>query len=287
MKNISYFFQYISIMFLFLIFKILGLKFSSIFSSFFFRIFGPLFRSNDTSDANIKRAFPKLKSKERKNMIRDMWKNYGIILAEYMYMKDFRKSNVANNKINIKNKYIIEDIIRNNKPVIFISGHFNNFELMAMQIESLGVQLATIYRPLNNYFLNPVMEKIREKYICKYQVKKGISGTKEILKFFKKGISMALMIDQRVSEGIKCKFFGVDAMTTTIPAQFSKRFNADIIPVYIERHNSNNFTLEFFKPIKPNDDESVFDITLKLNKILENMILKNPEQWIWTHNRWK
>ena len=85
-----------------------------------------------------------------------------------------------------------------------------------MHIEKSGLDLAAIYRPLNNKFLNPLMEKIRKKYICKNQIKKGISGTKELLKFFKKNTSIALMIDQRVSQGISCNFFNDEALTTII-----------------------------------------------------------------------
>ena len=82
---------------------------------------------------------------------------------------------------------------------------------MAMHIEKSGINLAAIYRPLNNIFLNPIMERIRKKYICKKQIKKGKSGTKDLLKLFKNGTSIALMIDQRVSEGIKCDFFNKEA----------------------------------------------------------------------------
>ena len=108
---------------------------------------------------------------------------------------------------------------------------------MAMHIEKSGINLAAIYRPLNNYFLNPTMEKIRKKFICEKQIKKGVSGTKEILKHFKSGTSIALMIDQRVSQGIKSKFFNKDALTTTIPAQFVKKFNCKIVPIFIERND--------------------------------------------------
>ena len=142
--------------------------------------------------------------------------------------------------------------------MIFISGHFNNFELMAMHIEKSGIDLAAIYRPLNNIFLNPLMEKIRKKYICKKQIKKGISGTKEILKNFKDGTSIALMIDQRVSEGIKSNFFGKDAFTTTIPAQFVKKFGmSHSCPIYIERKIDENFNLIIYEPIKFQKDDSM------------------------------
>jgi KDO2-lipid IV(A) lauroyltransferase len=158
---------------------------------------------------------------------------------------------------------------------------------MAMHIEKSGIDLAAIYRPLNNYFLNPIMEKIRKKYICKKQIKKGISGTKDLLKHFKSGTSIALMIDQRVSEGIRSKFFNKEALTTTIPAQFVKKFNCKIVPVYIERKKNNNFCLKISKPLAFANNETIETITLSLNLILEKMIISNPSQWIWTHNRWK
>ena len=110
---------------------------------------------------------------------------------------------------------------------------------------------------------------------------------KEILQNFKKGSSIALMIDQRVSEGIKSNFFNQKAFTTTIPAQFVKKFNTEVVPVYIERTKDDNFRLKIYEPINFKDEDNIDTITYKLNKILEDMILKNPDQWIWTHNRWK
>tara|TARA_A100001015_G_scaffold159785_1_gene177480 strand:- start:769 stop:1245 length:477 start_codon:yes stop_codon:yes gene_type:complete len=158
---------------------------------------------------------------------------------------------------------------------------------MAMHIEKSGIDVAAIYRPLNNIFLNPLMEYLRKNYICRKQIKKGISGTKEVLKYFKNGTSVALMIDQRVSEGIRCDFFGQKAFTTTIPAQFVKKFNAKIVPIYIERLDEGKFKLKIHKHLQFSSNESIENITLELNKILEKMIIKNPTQWIWTHNRWK
>ena len=136
-----------------------------------------------------------------------MWGNYGKILAEYIFIKDFRNSESIEKNIVIENQEVLSLVKKETKPVVFISGHFNNFELMAMHIEKSGINLAAIYRPLNNKFLNPFMEHLRKKYICKKQIKKGISGTKELLKNFKDGSSVALMIDQRVSEGINSEFF--------------------------------------------------------------------------------
>ena len=287
MKQIKYLFQFIIIILFFLIFKILGLKISKIVSSFIFKKVGPLFRSRIISNTNLSKVFNKLNNNQRNIIINNMWANYGKIFAEYMFLNKFRNSPKFQNKIIIENQEELNKVKSQSKPVIFISGHFNNFELMAMHIEKSGINLAAIYRPLNNKFLNPLMESIRKKYICKKQIKKGISGTKKLLEEYKKGSSIALMIDQRVSEGIKCDFFGYNALTTTIPAQFIKKFNIPVIPVYIERLPDEKFKLEISNSIQFSKDNSLEEITLKLNRILEQMIIRNPDQWIWTHNRWK
>ena len=286
MSLIKYLIQFIAISFLLVLFRMLGFKIASNISSKIFTYIGPLFRSKNLIKENIIKAYPKIENKDLKKIINGMWGNYGRILSEYVFMKNFRNSKLSDNII-IKGQEILDKIKSENKPVIFISGHFNNFELMAMHIEKSGLEVAAIYRPLNNKFLNFFMEKIRKKFICKHQIKKGISGTKKILNHFKNGTSIALMIDQRLSQGIKTNFFNQEALTTTIPAQFVKKFNCKIVPIYIERINKFNFALKVYEPISYSKDETIHNITSDLNKILEKMILKNPEQWIWSHNRWK
>ena len=286
MKLLKYFFQFLFIILLLTIFKIIGLKLSRIISGKLFSVLGPFFRSKKVIEKNISFAFSKSDKKFKKNIINNMWKSYGKILAEYVFIKNFRKIK-PEKFLEINGQEILEKIKFSKDPVLFISGHFDNFELMAMHIEKSGVDLAAIYRPLNNNFLNPIMENVRKKYICRKQVKKGISGTKEILKYFKSGTSVALMIDQRVSQGIKSSFFENEALTTTLPAQFVKKFNCKIVPIYIERKSNENFTLEIMKPISFDSDHTIENITLKLNQLLEKMITRNPNQWIWSHNRWK
>ena len=283
MKSIKYFIQFLIISILFMLFKVLGLKLSSTFSKLIFGLLGPFFRSKQIINKNILKAFPNLNNTEINKISKTMWENYGRILSEYMFMNEFR----LKNKIEVRGQEILDKIKRDNERVIFISGHFNNFELMAMHIEKSGIDLAAIYRPLNNKFLNYFMEKIRKKYICKNQIKKGSSGTRQLLSLFKKGSSIALMIDQRVSEGIKSNFFKHDAFTTTIPAQFVKKFKCKVVPIYIERIEGIKFRLTVDSPINFSKDEKIDTITLMLNSLLEKMILKNPGQWIWSHNRWK
>jgi len=286
MNRIKYFFQFIIIIFFFSIFKILGLKISSHISGKFFQLIGPIFRSKKLIQKNIIRAFPNIDEININKITTSMWNNYGRVFAEYMFIKKFRYQK-QNENIIIEGREILEDIKKNNQKVVFISGHFSNFELMAMEIEKVGINLAAIYRPLNNIFLNFILERIRKKYICKNQIKKGIGGVKELLKLYKEGYSTALMIDQRVSEGIKATFFNEEAFTTTIPAQLVKKFNTPIVPIFIERFDNIKFKMTVHKPLIFSDNVSIENITLKLNQILEKMILENPKEWIWSHNRWK
>ena len=286
MKNIKYFFQFIFIIIFFSLFKILGLKFSSALGGKIFEIIGPLFRSKKLIHSNIKKAFPDINLKRLNQMTKLMWNNYGRVFAEYMFIKDFRLDK-SGSTIKIEGQEILDKIKTEGKPVVFVSGHLSNFELMAMHIEKSGIKLSAIYRPLNNIFLNRIMERIRKKYICKNQIKKGVGGMKKLISLKKNNYSTALMIDQRVTQGIASNFFNQKALTTTVPAQLVKKYKIPVVPIFIERINDINFNIVVKKPINFDDKKSISDITDKLNYVLEQMIIYKPEQWIWSHNRWK
>ena len=286
MKIFKYFFEYIFISILLFIFKLIGYENASNLGEKIGKLLGPYFRNKDKIINNLKQSNIGSNDSEREQIIKKMWGNYGRILSEYPYLKKFKK-NSLNKYITVEGLDHLKEIKKNKKKVVFISGHFNNFELMAMQIENSGINVAAIYRPLNNFFLNNTMEKIRINDICKKQIKKGKAGTRELIKLFNEGYSVALMIDQRVSEGIPVKFFNKTALTTTIPAQLVKKYDCEVVPVYIERFNKNYFKINFEKPLIFKKDSSLDDITLQLNEKLELMILKNPDQWIWSHDRWK
>jgi len=284
MKIIKYFFEALIIYLFFFIIKLIGLSISRAFFSLIFKKIGPIIKSNSIIKKNLN-IFSNQISEQRKREIElNMWSNYGKTFAEYMFLKKFRKENLH---INIEGKKILDEISDSNKPVIFVSGHFANFELMSMEITKNKINLATIYRPLNNFFLNPLMEYLRKKYICNNQIKKGRLGVKECIEYVKKGFSIALMIDQRLGEGDRVKFFNKKAHTTSLPAQLSLKYNLDVVPIFIEREHKDSFKIKIYKPINTSRFKNKSELTEKLNQILENMILKNPDQWIWTHDRWK
>ena len=285
MKIIIYLIEFVLIKILFNFFKIIGYRNSSNLGFLIGKTFGPIFRSKKLIIKNIEKA--NLKNKDNlKKIASNILGNYGRIFAEYVHLKNFRNDKLKK-YISVEGIEHLENLKNSKRKAVFISGHFNNFELMAMQIEKAGIELATIYRPLNNFFLNKTMEQIRKDSICKNQIKKGRAGSREIIKYLTKGTSIAVMIDQRVREGEKIEFFNNYATTTTIPAQLIKKYNCDLVPVYIERKNKNYFKMYISKPIKIDKNKSILETTKFLNNLLERMILKNVDQWIWTHNRWK
>ena len=286
MKYIKYFLQFLLAIISFIIFRILGPNLSSSLSGKIFEFVGPFFRSKELINSNIRRAIPTIEEVRLNKISKLMWNNYGRVFAEYIFIKDFRRGKLSNN-IKVNGKEILDKIINSNQQVVFVSGHLSNFELMAMYLEKSGIKLSAIYRPLNNIFLNQIMERIRKKYICTMQIKKGIGGLKKLINLNKKNYSTALMIDQRVSEGVLSSFFNKKALTTTIPAQLVKKYNIPVVPIYIERSKDTKFEITINEPLYFSESTSIQDITDKLNKILENMIVKKPEQWIWSHNRWK
>ena len=187
MKYLKYFIQFVLTFISLFIFKFLGPNLSSKLSGKIFEKIGPYFRSKKIIHSNIKRAIPNINSKDIEKITNLMWNSYGRVFAEFMFIKDFRTGKLAKN-IKVEGQNILETVRSSNKPVIFVSGHFSNFELMAMHLEKSGIKLSAIYRPLNNIFLNIFMERLRTKYICKNQIKKGIGGLKKLLALKKNNI---------------------------------------------------------------------------------------------------
>jgi KDO2-lipid IV(A) lauroyltransferase len=291
MKIIRYFLEFILVIFFFLVFKIIGLKLSSDLGEIIGKYFGPLFRKKTIAKKNILIAFPNFNEKSINEMIDRMWKNIGRIFGEYIHINKFSIIDNSKKKIVFTNRDDAEILKKNNKPIVFFSGHFANFELMAKCLQELGFNIGAIYRPLNNIFLNPIMEFIRKKYICPIQIEKGSNGTKKLIKHISTNNPLALMIDQRLSSSIRVPFFNQPATTTTAPAQLAIKYDALLVPVFLKRLEKTNFEFFIEEPLiinRTNDyDKDIFNITQSMNKKIEEFIKRDPAHWLWSHDRWK
>ena len=289
MKIFKYFIQFTVVLSLFATFRIIGLQSASFMGSCLAKILGPLFRSKKIIEKNLKICFKKIDQKEIKKISLGMWDNIGRTFSEYVFLNNFQKNH--NHLIKLNGTEYLDEIKNSNKPVVFVSGHFSNFELLGTKLNRYGIRFCAIYRPLNNIFLNPIIEYLRLKYVCPIMIKKGRSNIRELLNKIKSGYSVIIIADQRTSEGKKIEFFNCPALTTTIPAQISLKYNCKIVPLRMERLSYNNFEMTIYKPFEykksDNYEKDTYNLTLQVNKQLEKMILKRPEQWLWSHNRWK
>ena len=290
MKIIKYLLEFIIVIFLFIFFKLIGRKLSSDLGCKIAKNLGFKFKSKERTIANIKRAFPTLDNLNEQKYLEEMWCNIGRTFSEYVYLKNFREDS---GHIMLEGMEILDQIKSTKKPTVFISGHFANFELMAMELDRNNLNIAAIYRPLNNIFLNPLMEFWRKKYICNFQIPKKIpgkegNGTKVLLKAVHNKNNIAVMVDQAITQGTKINFFNEPAFTTSIPSQLALKYNYQIVPISIKRLDKYYFKMKILNPIPidPNNDNEQ-TIGVKINQEMEKIILANPGQWIWTHNRWK
>ena len=291
MRIIRYFLEFILVIFFFLIFKIIGLKLSSKLGEIIGKYFGPLFRKKVIAKKNILIAFPNINETSIDQIIDDMWKNIGSIFGEYIHINKFSILDEEKNKIVFTNKNNLQILKNNKKPIVFFSGHFANFELMAKCLRELEFNIGAIYRPLNNIFLNPIMEFIRKKYICSIQIEKGSAGTKKLIKHISTNNPLALMIDQRLSSSIRVPFFNQPATTTTAPAQLSIKYDALLVPVFLKRLKKTKYEFFIEEPLvvkKTNNyEKDIFNITEIMNKKIEEFIKVDPANWLWSHDRWK
>ena len=289
MKLFKYLFEFIIVIFFFAIFKIIGLKNSSNLGCLIFKSVGPILRKSKKIKQNIKIVFPDISADKENKIINEMWCNYGRVFSEYMHLQKFKKNKSNYIKINFEK---FDELKKRKDPILFFSGHFANFELLSMEIEKYGFEVCALYRPLNNVFLNPIMEKLRIKHICKNQIPKSIpgkgrDGTRQLIKKINEKRNIALMVDQKVTEGIQVNLFKKKAHTLNIPAQLALKHGYLLVPLEIKREDKINFSINIKDPLEIVKDDNQHSITRKINIELEKMILNNPYQWIWTHDRWR
>ena len=289
MKLFKYLFEFIIVIFFFAIFKIIGLKNSSNLGCLIFKKIGPILRKSKKIRKNIKIVFPDIGADKESKIIREMWCNYGRVFSEYMHLQKFKKNESNYIKINFEK---FDELKKRKNPILFFSGHFANFELLSMEIEKNGFEVCALYRPLNNVFLNPIMEKLRIKHICKNQIPKSIpgkgrDGTRQLVRKINEKRNIAIMVDQKVTEGIQVNLFNKKAHTLNIPAQLALKHGYLLVPLEIKREDKINFSINIKDPLKIVKDDDQYSITRKINFELEKMILNNPCQWIWTHDRWR
>ncbi|HET7334511.1 MAG TPA: lysophospholipid acyltransferase family protein [Rhizomicrobium sp.] len=238
---------------------------------------------------NLAAAFPEKSKTEIDKIIKEMWDNLGRTIAEYAHLDKF-SIHGKNPRLEISNLDIAPELLSRNKGIIFVSGHFANWETMPFAAVQYGLEGGEVYRPVNNPFIDRWLVRQRQANGPKDQIAKGPLGTRRIFTLLRSGKAVYLLADQKTNEGIAAPFFGRPAMTTPAPAALALKLDAIVLPISNERLGGARFRLTIHPPIEfvasGDSDRDVLALTVKINAAIEQYVRARPSQWLWIHRRW-
>jgi KDO2-lipid IV(A) lauroyltransferase len=289
MKNIRYLLESLAVRFGLWVFFIMGQKNAANVAAVLAKFIGKKISVNQLAYDNLSKAMPELSKQEKEKIIDGMWDNLGRVVGEYPH--------VANCKVEDIDKFItisdeslevIEQLKKENRGGLIFSGHIGNWEIGPKAFLKHGLKVKTVYRPLNNPYVEEMTAKIRGVEL----IEKSASGNRKILEAIRKKEYVIILADQKVTEGERVKFFHADATTTTSLARIALKYDIALIPARSIRINDESkFIVEVDKPLEfsaSGDLEfDILNLTRKINLVLEKWIKQYPSQWFWVHNRWK
>ena len=269
-------------------FSILPLDWASALGGWMGRQIGPRLRVTGNARRALAIVFPSLNSFEIKKIIGGMWDNLGRTAGEHPHLAKFNPY-MENSRVEVIGVEILDQARDDNEPGIAFSAHLANWELVPLVSTKRGLPLHLVYRRANNPFFDRLVQRGRASTGGQY-FPKGPDGAKDILRALSKGQHLAMLVDQKMNDGIEVPFMGRNAMTAPALAQLSLRFNCPVVPVQVERLKGANFRVTIHPPlIHPNTGDKQSDILhlmTEVNNHLDNWIKQHPEQWLWVHNRW-
>lgn len=271
-------------------FGALPLEQSSAFGGWIGRMLGPFFPVHRKAVRNLQRAMPELDAQQQRAVLSGMWDNLGRVLAEYAHLSEL---NIAlpgqEGHVEVVGMEHVAAIRDSGRPAMFFSAHYGNWELNGLAAQHLGLPMLLVYRAANNPLTEELLQGLRAPLGCRH-VPKGIKAAREILRTLKNNDRVAMLVDQKLANGIPVPFFGRDAMTAPALAEFALRMNCPMVPAYVERLSGTHFRLTIeppFWPEKTGDDRrDVYHAMLEVNRRIETWIRKRPDHWFWVHNRW-
>jgi len=249
-----------------------------------FRYFiSPLTDNKKRIENNLNLVMPNLLENTKKEIVNKCLDNIGMTMFELLSPKEFK---IVGQKAEVlgPGAALLEKSKDASKPVILISGHYGNYDVVRANLIPKGYQIGALYRPMNNPYFNATYLK-NISLIGMPLFARGKHGMSEMMKFLKGGKLIALLIDQHMQNGEPLKFFGKTAFTATSAAKMALKYNAILMPFFVVRKGrTSKFELHFETPIQHSDP---IKMTQEFNDRLESRVKENLDQWLWTHKRWK
>ena len=269
-------------------FLLLPVDWASVIGGWMGRILGPKLRISNNARRGLAEFSPDLSPAEIEDTVLRMWENLGRTAGEHPHLAKFNPYK-DKSRVEVIGIEHIENLRDDNKPGLFFSGHFANWEIVPLAATKKGLPLHVVYRKANNPFFNRLVQKGRS-YTGGEYFPKGPEGSKDILRALNNGDHLAMLVDQKMNDGIAVPFLGRDAMTAPALAQLAYRFNCPVVPVQVERMGGARFRVTVHPPLELPDSGSkqadVVNLMMVVNQHLGDWIRQNPDQWLWVHNRW-
>jgi KDO2-lipid IV(A) lauroyltransferase len=268
------------------VFRLLPLDFASDLGAGLFGLVGPATSADRTVERNMRIAFPEKSDAEIAALKKAQWRELGRFFVEFP-MTDRIVADPS--RIEVVGRERLLALAKADKPAVLISGHFSNFEIMAAAIVGAGVPVKVTYRAANNPYFDDRIRQSRARYGVEL-LAKGADGTREMMRAFQRGVSVALLADQKFNEGVAAPLFGVTAHSAPGPAVFALKFGLPLQPLSVQRVRKARFRVVVHEPIvleKTGDRDADVEVAVRrINAFIEERIRDRPAEWFWVHKRW-
>jgi len=257
------------------------------FGAWLFGALGPLTSSDRTVERNLRIAFPEASDADIARLKTAQWKEAGRFFAEFPIVDRIVRDP---SRLEVVHRERLLTVAEGQGPVVLISGHFSNFEVMAAAIVQAGVAAHVSYRAANNPHFDKRVRESRARYGVKLLAPKGSDGTRDLMRAFQRGESVALLNDQKFNGGVAAPFFGVTAYTAPGPATFALKFGIPLLPLSVQRVKKARFRVIVHEPIVlENTGDRAADVQAgvsRINAFMEARVRERPAEWFWVHKRW-
>jgi KDO2-lipid IV(A) lauroyltransferase len=273
---------------LFGLFRLLPLDAASSVGGWLARTIGPRLGVSKRAEANLRVALPHLDESETRRIMRGMWDNLGRVIAEYPHLGSIQIYEPGG-RVEFVGEEYITPLIAAGKPMIFVSAHFGNWEIATMAATQRGLAVAEVYRAANNPWVDRLIHRYRGT-IGSELIPKGTIAARRSIAALREGRHLAMLVDQKMNDGIAVPFFGRPAMTAPAVAQLALRFDCAIMPARVERLGGARFRIVLSPPVEiPRSGDRHADtlaIMTAINSEIEAWVRARPEMWLWLHRRW-
>ncbi len=270
------------------LFRVLPVAAASAIGGHLAQLFGPLSRAHQTAQRNLTRALPELSSKQRREILSDVWNNLGRVVAEYATLSRLWQGD-GKGRVEVQGLEHITALAEAGKPALFFAAHLANWEVAALTAGWTTKLPALVYRAPNNPLIEALLQNARGKATAAL-IPKGAPGARAIMRVLKTGGFVEMAVDQKMNTGLPVPFFGREAMTGDAVARLALRHNCALVPLHCERLEGCRFRVTFEPPWYPQSsadpDADVKAVLLRINQTIEGWIRARPGQWLWLHNRW-